>query len=630
MRILFLLALCFTPLVHADSLLDRLPALGGSAQPEFLPPDQAFGFDASVTDAKNLLANFKVTPTYYLYRDKIHVTIKSGDVKIRSFDIPQGDLKHDPNFGEMMVFHQSFQAGIELINKATAAQSIVVEATYQGCSENGLCYPPISKEVKLQLPAPANTAATAIAPKIPTTLKSVVASAPAAAQAESQTAATNTPPATSASSENGKIAQIFKQKSFWLIVSFFFGAGLLLALTPCVFPMIPILSGIIVGRGHHVTKMHGFLLSLAYVLGMALTYAAVGIAAGLSGSLLSNALQTPWVLGSFAAVFVILSLSMFGFYELQLPSALQSRLTGTSNRLHGGHLSGVFIMGALSAIIVSPCVAAPMAGALLYISQTHDALLGGVALFSLAMGMGVPLLLVGASAGALLPKAGAWMEAIKNIFGVLMLAVAIWLISSLLPLSVVMLLWAALLILSAVYLHALDALPHPSSSWSKLGKGIGIIILLLGVALLIGALSGARDILRPLGALGGGQAVAQTSHLQFERIKNLAELDARVAQAHGKTVMLDFFADWCVSCKEMENNTFADAAVQAQLKNSLLLQIDLTANNEDDKAFLKHYELFGPPAILFFDRQGKELKDFRVMGYQNPQQFLAWIKNALG
>jgi thiol:disulfide interchange protein DsbD len=414
------------------------------------------------------------------------------------------------------------------------------------------------------------------------------------------------------------------------VVSFFFGAGLLLALTPCVFPMIPILSGIIVGRGHHVTKMHGFLLSLAYVLGMAVTYSAVGIAAGLSGSLLSSALQTPWVLGSFAAVFVLLSLSMFGFYELQLPSALQSKLSGTSNRLHGGHLSGVFVMGALSAVIVSPCVAAPMAGALLYIGQTHDALLGGVALFALAMGMGVPLLLVGASAGALLPKAGAWMEAIKNIFGVMMLGVAIWLVSSLLPLGVVMLLWAALLILSAIYLHALDALPHGSSGWNKLGKGIGIIVLLLGIALLIGALSGARDILRPLGALSSGQAVAQTqAQMQFERVKNLAELDARIAQARGKTVMLDFYADWCVSCKEMENITFADTRVQAQLKNSVLLQIDLTANSEDDKAFLQRYALFGPPAILFFDRQGSELADFRVIGYQNPEQFLAWIKNAI-
>jgi thioredoxin:protein disulfide reductase len=265
---------------------------------------------------------------------------------------------------------------------------------------------------------------------------------------------------------------------------------------------------------------------------------------------------------------------------------------------------------------------------LLYIGQTHDAVLGGVALFALAIGMGVPLLLVGASAGALLPKAGAWMEAIKNIFGVMMLGVAIWLVSSFLPLSIVMLLWATLLILSSIYLHALDPLVHSANGWHKLGKGIGILILLLGVSLFIGAASGSRDMLRPLSALGGGQAVAQTSHLQFERVKNLAELDARVAQARGKTVMLDFYADWCVSCKEMENITFIDPKVQSQLKNTLLLQIDLTANNEDDKAVLKRYALFGPPAILLFDRDGKEMSDFRVIGYQNPQQFSVSLSNA--
>jgi thiol:disulfide interchange protein DsbD len=621
MRILLLLLLCFTPLTHAESLLDRLPALRGAAQPEFLPPDQAFGLEVKIKDANKLLANFKVAPEYYLYRDKVSIHIKSGAAKIRSINMPQGDLKQDPNFGEMRVFHQSFQAEITLINTSTTAQNITLEASYQGCSENGLCYPPIVKQIKLKLPASVNPSAAAVTPPAP-------AMPMTAEKTEAGVAPAATLPAAGSQSENSRIAQVFKKKSFWLVVSFFFGAGLLLALTPCVFPMIPILSGIIVGRGHQITKMHGFLLSLAYVLGMALTYAAVGVAAGLSGSLLSNAMQTPLVLGSFAAVFVLLSLSMFGFYEIQLPSALQSKLSGTSNRLHGGHLSGVFVMGALSAIIVSPCVAAPMAGALLYIGQTHDALLGGVALFALAIGMGIPLLLVGASAGALLPKAGAWMEAIKNIFGVMMLGVAIWLVSSMLPVSVVMLLWAALLILSAVYLHALDALPHNSGGWHKLGKGIGIIILLLGVSLLVGALSGARDIMRPLGALGGGQAVAQTTHLQFERVKNLAELDARIAQANGKTVMLDFYADWCVSCKEMENLTFNDTRVQAQLKNTLLLQIDLTANNDDDKAVLQRYALFGPPAILFFDRQGKELGDNRVIGYQNPDQFLASIKAA--
>ena len=623
MRILLILSLLLAPLAQADNLLDRLPSLGGSTQPEFLPPDQAFGLDVQVDDAQKLLANFKVTPTYYLYRDKVKIVIKSGAAKIRSIKLPQGDLKNDPNFGEMMVFHKSFQAEVLLVNTSSSAQNITLEATYQGCSENGLCYPPIVKTMQLKLPAPVAVVAS-VATKSPTSLQEPEKTASSNAPADAATPAPE--------NESSQIAQLFKKGNYLLIISAFLGFGLLLAFTPCVFPMIPILSGIIVGRGSKITKMNAFILSMAYVQGMALTYAAAGVAAGLSGTLLSNALQTPAVLGSFAAIFVLLSLSMFGFYELQLPSALQSKLTGTSNKLHGGHLGGVFFMGVLSAIIVSPCVTGPLFGALLYIGQTHDAVLGGIALYALALGMGVPLLLIGTSAGTLLPKAGAWMEAVKGFFGVLLLAVAIWMISSLLPLAVVMMLWATLLILSSIYLRALDALPLNStgSGWHKLGKGIGIISLLLGIAMLIGALSGARDILRPLGSLGGGQTVAaQTGHLQFERVKNLAELDARVAQARGKTVMLDFYADWCVSCKEMENITFADAKVQSQLKNTLLLQIDLTANNEDDKAFLQRYQLFGPPAILFFNREGKEQADYRVIGYQNPEQFLAWIKNVI-
>jgi len=618
MRLLLLMALCLAPLSHANSFLDRLPSLGGSKQPAFLQPDQAYGLEVNTVDAHTLVASFRVTPEYYLYRSKISFSIESGPAnapgsKVINVAMPQGDLKHDPNFGDMAVFHKSFQAEIALERGNLAAQNITLLATYQGCSEKGLCYPPMTKRISLALPA----ATQAVAAKPP------ASAAPAAQPASGKPAADNSAP----DNEGTQIAKLFKQGNFWLIISFFFGAGLLLAFTPCMFPMVPILSGIIVGRGHKITHMHGFILSLAYVLGMALTYAAVGVAAGLSGSLLSNALQTPWVLGSFAGVFVLLSLSMFGFYELQLPTALQSKLTGTSNKLHGGHLSGVFVMGALSAIIVGPCVAAPLAGALLYIGQTHNAFLGGMALFALAMGMGLPLLLIGASAGTLLPKAGAWMESVKRFFGVLLLAVAIWLIAPLIPLGVQMLLWAVLLVLSAIFLHALDALAHNATHWHRLWKGIGILALLVGIAYLIGALSGARDILRPLGGIGGVQAQAPAT-LQFARVKNLAELDARIAQAAGKPVMLDFYADWCVSCKEMERNTLSDPAVQARLKNAVLLQVDVTANSEDDKALLKRFELFGPPATLFYDAQGKELADFRVTGYQDATRFLQSLQSA--
>jgi len=624
MRFVLLIILCLTHFAHADSFLDRLPSLGESKQVTFLQPDQAFGLELSVRDAHTVIASFRVTPEYYLYRDKVTFSTADLGIKITDVTLPKGELKHDPNLGDMEVYHQSFQALIILERRNSPAQSITLDASYQGCSEKGLCYPPIKKQINISLPAmPA--AAPAKANKLFPAAEVVVKPLPPAPpqiQVE-----TSSQPATHSQNDNSQIAKLFRQGSFWLIISFFFGAGLLLAFTPCMFPMVPILSGIIVGRGHKITHMHGFILSLAYVMGMALTYAAVGVAAGLSGTLLSNTLQTPWVVGSFAGIFVLLSLSMFGFYELQLPTALQSRLSDTSNKLHGGHLSGVFVMGVLSAIIVGPCVAAPLAGALLYIGQTHDAFLGGTALFSMALGMGVPLLLIGASAGTLLPKTGAWMESVKRFFGVLLLAVAIWLISSLISVGVQMLLWAVLLILSAIYLHALDTLQTNASNWHKLWKGIGILALLLGIAYLIGALSGARDILRPLSGMGSAQAGTSPT-LPFIRIKNVTDLNARIAQAGEKTVMLDFYADWCVSCKEMERDTFSDSRVQSKLKEAILLQADVTANNDEDKVLLARYQIYGPPAILFYDRQGREQADFRVTGYQDAAQFLISLQSA--
>lgn len=610
MRFVLLLLLCFmTPAANAGGLLDRLPGLGGGKQPNFLPPDQAFALQVTVRDAYTLQASFNVTPGYYLYRDKIGFEVKDGEAKILAVNLPRGEMKQDPAFGNTEVFHNSFQAEITLERLRDAAAGMTINAVYMGCSEEGLCYPPINKTIQLDLPD-AQTGRRAT---------------PAPAMTEAPPPSAITPLPAVPTTENARIAQLFKGGSFWLIVSSFFGAGLLLALTPCVFPMIPILSGIIVGRGHKITRMHAFILSLAYVLGMAITYAAAGVAAGFSGSLISNALQTPWVLGSFAAMFVTLSLSMFGLYELQLPNSWQSKLTGASNRLHGGHLSGVFVMGALSAIIMGPCVAAPLAGALLYIGQTNDAVLGGVALFALALGMGAPLLLIGTSAGVLLPKAGAWMESVKSFFGVMLLALAIWIIQPLLPIGVQMLLWAALLIFSGIYLRALDTLPHNASGWHRLLKSIGLLALLLGVAYLIGALSGARDILRPLGNTGRVEAQASAT-LQFSRVMDVAELDQRIAQAGGRAVMLDFYADWCVSCKEMERFTFHDPAVQAKLKPVLLLQADVTANSEADSALLKRYGLYGPPGILFFDAQGNEMGDFRVIGYQDAAQFLETLE----
>jgi len=608
--VLLLLLSLLAPVSHASSFLDKLPGLGGSQQATFLPPDQAFVLQVRARDADTLQADFTIAPGYYLYRDKISFTVAEGATKITAVKLPEGELKQDPNFGATVVYHQSFQAEIKLNRSSKEAVHLALNTSYQGCSDKGLCYP--SQDKVLQLDLPRASQSTQTLPPTSSDTRTAVA-----IEMSPQT-------------DNSKIAQLFKSGSFWLITTFFFGAGLLLALTPCVFPMIPILSGIIVGRGHQITRMHAFLLSLTYVLGMAITYAAAGIVAGLTGDLISNALQTPWVLGSFAALFVLLSLSMFGFYELQLPSAWQSKLSDTSNRLHGGHLSGVFVMGALSAVIMGPCVAAPLAGALLYISQTHDAVLGGVALFALALGMGAPLLLIGTSAGALLPRAGAWMDGVKRIFGVMLLALAIWIIQPLLPVAAQMLLWGILLIFSAIYLHALEALAQQANGWHKLRKGLGLLMLLVGIAYLVGALSGARDLLRPLDSVCAVcKADTQTSApLAFTRITGLADLQQRVAKANGQIVMLDFYADWCVSCKEMERLTFTDPAVQSRLKSAILLQADVTQNSAEDKELLKKFGLYGPPGLLFFDVQGKELADFRVVGYQDAEKFLNSLQRA--
>jgi thiol:disulfide interchange protein DsbD len=392
--------------------------------------------------------------------------------------------------------------------------------------------------------------------------------------------------------------------------------------------MVPILSGIIVGEGRVATKGRAFALSAAYVLGMAVTYTAIGIAAALSGQLLSAALQNPWVLGAFAAIFVALSLSMFGFYEIQLPAALQSRLNDASNRLTGGHLGAVALMGMLSAAIVSPCVAAPLAGALLYISQTRDVVLGGAALFAMAIGMGVPLIAVGVTEGAFLPRSGHWMKSVKKFFGFLLLGVAVWIVAPVMPAVASMLAWAALLVVGAMYLHALDPLPYEASGYARFWKGVGVLALVAGVALVVGALAGGRDPLQPLAgfrvseaAAGASGAQAQAGEVRFERVATLADLDARL-KVSTKPVMLDFYADWCVSCKEMERFTFTDPKVRERLADFTLLQVDVTKNNADDKALLKRFRLFGPPGIIFFDAKGQEIEGLRVIGFQNAERFL--------
>jgi len=416
-----------------------------------------------------------------------------------------------------------------------------------------------------------------------------------------------------------------------LIVPLFFALGVGLAFTVCMLPMIPILSGIILGQGKSMSRARGLILSGSYVLGMALTFAIAGVLVGLSGKNIAAALQNPWVLGTFASIFVLLALSMFGFYEIQMPSVIQSKATVASNRLSGGHVLSVFVMGALSAVIIGPCAAPPVFAALAFVSRTGDAILGGTALFAMAVGIGTPLIVVGASAGTLLPKAGPWMQTINRVFGVIMLALAIWIISPVIPSAVHMILWSALLIVSAIYLHAIDPLPQNASGFRKLWKGVGVIALLLGVALLVGALSGGRDILQPLAGLrGAGAATAEAApRPTFERVRSVGELQQRIAQAGGRAVMLDFYADWCVSCKEMERFTFVDPQVRARMARMLVLQADVTESTPEADELLRRFGLFGPPGIVFFSPTGAELERVRVIGFQPAEKFVGALDAAL-
>ncbi len=597
-------------------LIDRLRKLagnftGGNAEPEFLPPDEAFQVALESGPDGKLVARFNIVKGYYLYRDKTELRVMGpAGIKLGTPAFPPADEKTDPNFGKTYVYHQPFDVAYRFVDLPAGETKLVIGATYQGCSEKGICYPPIDKEFTLKVAAAAQVEETPAPP---------VGQAEAPAQ----------PPVVD-ESDAGKVTALLKGGNFWLIVMSFFGFGLLLALTPCVFPMIPILSGIIVGQGQHLTKRRGFLLSLSYVLGMAVTYALVGIAAGKSGTLISSALQNPIALGIGAAIFLLLALSMFGFYELQLPSFLQSRFTEASNKLRGGNIAGVFVMGAISALIVGPCVAAPLAGALLYIGQSGDVVLGGASLFTMALGMGVPLLIVGVSAGALLPRAGAWMDAVKKFFGMLMVAVAIWMLSPLITPIAQMLLWAALTIISAVYLKAMEPLAVNASGWTRFWKGVGIMSLVAGIGLLLGAMGGSRDLLQPLLVYkGGGEGGAgEVKHLNFMRVKDMDALDAAIKTANGRYVMLDFYADWCVSCKELDRFTFSDPGVQERLKDVVLLQVDVTDNRAEDKALLQRFTLFGPPGLIFFDRDGKEIP-YRVIGYEAPDKFLQSLGKAI-
>ncbi len=616
-------ALAQAPAAQTDrGALKSLAALGqqlGAApgEDEILEPEQAFRFDASVEAPDRLRLIWAIAEGTYLYRDQLQIDLENATgVALGPYELPPPEIKKDSirpdgSIGDVAVYKHEIDLSVPLVRTATAATQAELAVKYQGCAERGICYPPITKQIRLDLPEAAAAEVSSAAPET----RPVPATTPQ-------------PETAPAASEQDRIAAALQQGDTWLVIASFFVFGLLLAFTPCVFPMIPILSGIIAGHGASITTRKAFVLSLVYVLAMALTYTAAGVLAGLFGANLQAAFQNPWILGAFALVFVLLALSMFGFYELQLPSVLQSRLTEISNRQRGGSLIGVAIMGLLSALIVGPCVAPPLAGALIYIGQTGDAVLGGAALFALSMGMGAPLIAIGTSAGKLLPRAGAWMETIKAVFGVLLLGVAIVLIERVVPPAVALVLWGLLLICSGVYLGALQSLPAESSGWRTLWKGLGFALLVYGVLMLIGAAAGGKDTVQPLRGLGFGGGSGAAEHVSFRRIKTVDDLDRELAAATGtgKPVMLDFYADWCVSCKEMERYTFSDPAVVSALSRFVVLQADVTANDADDQQLLQgRFGMPGPPAIIFYGPDGEERRELRVVGFMPADQFLQQI-----
>ncbi|MEQ8288426.1 MAG: protein-disulfide reductase DsbD [Gammaproteobacteria bacterium] len=594
--LLFALVCLSSQFVTAGGLGDKLGNLFNrdAGSDEILHPEIAFQFFPEAAENGELIVSWQIEPGYYLYRDKLAFSSSHPDVSFGNVVLPPGKAKDDPVFGEVQVYYNDNGVSVPLLAGAELPAVLDMVIAFQGCKEDSVCYPPTEKPYAVPLKA----TTTALLPT----------------QQPLQV------------SEQDAITRALKDKGLLLNLLSFFGFGFLLALTPCVFPMIPILSGIIVGQGDRITRKRAFMLSLIYVLAMAITYALLGVLAGLFSINLQAAAQNPWVLGLFSLVFVVLALSMFGFYQLQLPASWQAKLM-SADVSRNGTLKGAAFMGVLSAVIVGPCVAPPLAGALLYISHTGDALLGGLALFSMGLGFGVPLLVVGATSGELLPRAGAWMETIKRSFGVIMLGVAIWFLERIIPDGPALLLWAILFVSTAVFMGALDRLQGGVSSWQRLNKALGLVLLTYGLVLVVAAANGKGTVLKPFKSFSFGAPVAEQA-LPFELVSGVEGLNQALQQAvaNQQIVMLDFYADWCIACIELEEYTFPDPAVHDALKSVKLLQTDVTANSEQDKALLEAYELFGPPAILFFDRDGKEIRSHRLVGFIKADDFRAHVE----
>jgi thiol:disulfide interchange protein DsbD len=594
--------------------------------------EEAFQFQAEVAAPDRLQLTWDLAPGTFLYRDKIKLALEGSDgVRLGAYRLPPGEMEHDAvlpdgRIGEVAVYRGRVELTLPLLRTEAEPVKVTLVAGFQGCAEAGICYPPQTRRIALELPPAEQPVGYA--------LRTLQTGTPAPTSNADVVVPPTDPPIDPLEpleppAEQDRIAAVLAGGNLPAVIGLFFGFGLLLAFTPCIFPMIPILSGIIAGHGTQITTRRAFILSLVYVLAMASTYTVTGVLAGLFGANLQAVFQNPWIIAVFALVFVLLALAMFGFFHLQLPAGLHHRLALLSHRQRGGTLLGVAVMGVLSALIVGPCVAPPLFGTLIYISQTGDAVLGGLALFALSLGIGTPLIAIGTSAGKLLPRAGAWMGAVNAFFGVILLGVAILLLERILPTAVAMVLWGLLLIGSAVYLGALTHLPAEASGWSKLWKGLGVCLLIYGGLMLVGAAAGSKDSLQPLRGIQIGGGADAGGHLNFQRIKTVADLDRELAAARaaGRPVMLDFYADWCVSCKEMEHDTFTDPRVARELSRFMVLQADVTANDAADQALMQgRYRLHGPPAMLFFSPAGEELRHLRLVGFTPATEFVQHLR----
>jgi Thiol:disulfide interchange protein len=586
--------------VGVQSAVDKVTPISD----EPLPADEAFTFSVVAIDTNTLMATWQIHPEYYLYHDKFFIDVIGAEIGDVAF--PKGKEKDDPLFGKVQI-HKG-QLNVEIPLKNIQSQQITFIAKYQGCWLGGICYPPLEKTTEIVLPIQ-GAETTIVKPAAV-----VVNNAP-----------TNTP--TIELNETDKIAALLQQDNIFWVLASFFGFGLLLSLTPCVFPMIPILSGIIVGHKGEVTTRKALVMSIVFVLAMSVTYSIAGVLAGYFGENLQVLFQTPWILVVFALIFVTLAFSMFGYYEIQLPTGLQNKIAKISNKQEGGHLIGVAIMGFLSALIVGPCVAPPLAGALIYIGQTGDAMLGGLSLFVMSLGMGAPLLAIGAGVSKL-PKAGGWMDNIKYVFGILMLAVAIWLLDRIISPVVSLALWATLFSFSPIAMGVLNSLTNTPTPWQRIFKAIGLLVLAYGILLWGLVARGGGDMLAPLSGYGASTQSEQ-AHVKFEKIKSNADLDRILfrAKANNQIVMLDFYADWCISCKELERFVFSNASVVDAMKNAIALQADVTANDATDKALMARFNIIGPPAILFFNN-GVEKRSQRIVGEINAQGYLEHFNKA--